>query len=276
MQQLKEDTQSLSAAQPDVDLPAEIAAQLQQLEQLDDALAELSEQQTEVVTSSESQPGDAQRSEQQIADRLAEEARRQGLPASVDRALRQAGDRAGQAATTMLDRSPSAGSIRRQAAQAAQQALQAARAATSAQLQAVRRQKASRSATVAQRGGSEDAQRPGLEGTSSEPGGESAEAGGQSTPATNSDTNSSEDVALDSPAMASQRMAGEGQRTTGEGTVAAGPAATDAPGSPACRPNCVKRSVPHARSQLPRGYEDRLRRYFQSVDPQRSTQSARQ
>ncbi len=250
---------------------AALVEQLEQLEQLDGALAELADEQHRIVENASTQPADAQQAQQQVASQLAEEGQRDPLPPTVRQSVQQAADEASQAAQTMQDHSPQAGSARHEAAQAAEKALQAARTETSAQLQAARSQQQ-------QAGAQSLASQPlATQSLPQAPQATQTEAADKAGPASQSPsrdpaakpgtpTRPADSERADPGAVAAHRTVADGQRSADDHAIAEGQSAADAPWFARLPAELREAIRSRGRSQPPRGYEERLRRYFESAD----------
>jgi len=231
--------------------------QLEQLEQLSEHLGQLAEDQQQVLTDL-AEAVDAAEPQQHVADALAREAERAPLPADVQDSVKQAADRGSDAARIMRGDSAATAADKLAAARRVEQAIAAARARTADGLQEARdgmRQMAgrtiARSFRSAQQESSSPAPRQLTDGTR-------APADGQPRPNESDETNSQ--------ATASRRRAGEA-RHGGAGEPAVGPRSFAESPWFARLPEQLREAIRmRGRARAPSGYEDRLRRYFESVD----------
>ena len=235
-------------------LPSQIA----QLEQLDQALEELGKLQEQVVADAASAPETAQQHQQTVAGELGEESQRPRLPESVQQSVQTATAQANQAARTMQDHSPQGSSARTRMAQDVQQALQAARTETIAQLQAAQSQMpqagAQSTPQIAQRKPPADA----ASANAAPPDSPGSPRGNRANPLPSDRT--------DPNAIESQRVVGEAQLSDGHPERIGGRSYTDSPWFARLPPELREAIRMRGRQPPPRGYEERLRRYFESVD----------
>ena len=267
LDELKSLLETAVPAEPSTQIPDNVASQIEQMEQLAGALAELSEQQEQIVEDAATRPSDAQQAQQQVAGKLADQADRDPLPPSVQQSVRHAADQAGQASATMQDHSPQASAARSASAQAVQEALQAARTETSAQLQTAHNQlqragtnsmsQASQTAQAQDAATTSPAQPPQSPSTDS-PSRSAAQAGTPTLPANSENA--------DPNAVAAHRTVEDGQLSGDDRTIPQGRTAADAPWFARLPPGLREAIRSRGRLPSPRGYEERLRRYFESAD----------
>ncbi len=230
---------------------------LSQLEQLSQQLDKLAEQQDQVIANADSAPQKAEQLQQDVADGLAEQTDRAPEAEGVQQAVQAAADKAKQAAGTMQNASPQSSAARSKAAAGVQKAIETAQARTAAQLQAARNAmqqpnaQSMAKATPGKRG-----QPSAVDAQQSVNGG--ARRGKPSRPS------SSEQTAPQ--ATSSQRTVADGQRTSDQRDAIAGRSYANAPWFARLPPELREAIRMRGRRQSPRGYEERLRRYFESVD----------
>lgn len=247
-----------SAAQP-ADMPDPLEMQVEQLEELSQDLAEIAQQQDQVLAELAESPTSARQQQQEVAGALSEQSARDPLPNDVQQSVENAAQLAARAAETMQDTSPSNGAARSEAARGAQQAIRAAQARAASQLQAARRAMQS-----------PGAQPLAQSATSRSPGdsrsGESAKLDPAASAQSRNAPRPSNSEMTDPNALSSRRTVGDAQRSDRQDEALGGRSYVDTPWFARLPPELREAIRMRGRRQPPRGYEDRLRRYFQSVD----------
>ncbi len=244
-----------AARQPaDSNGPQSLVDQVQQLEQLDSALANLDREQTELSQQLANEPlranGDQQQQQQEIAEQLAGESQRTPLPEEVQQSVEQAAGEAGQAAQEMQSQESTAAS-QSQAAARAQAALSKARQMTAQQLAAARSQQGV--ASLQQLAAS----------MSDQPSDAAATQASQSSQG-NRSTKSAQ--AADLPAQKGGQVSSDQGRVDRDVNVALHKSVTEAPWFAQLPPELREAIRARVRRQVPRGYEKKLREYFQHKD----------
>jgi hypothetical protein len=233
-----------------------LASELQQLQQLQGNLDSLAQQQEQVVDDATAAPNAALELEQEVAQSLANESAREPLPPTTQEAVRQAADLAGKSAQTMQDPSPQNANSRVQAAQGVQQAIQAAQARAATALQAA--QHAMQQATA--RSLAQAAQsRSGQPSRSSESSPARLDPQARVSSATEADRTQPQ-------AKASRRTVADGQREDNSREPIAQRAFANSPWFARLPAELREAIRMQGRRKAPRGYEQRLRRYFESAD----------
>ncbi len=234
----------------------ELVAQLDQLQQLDASLSNLSAQQQQVIKQLEAGEDTAARgSQQEVAGDLTRQAQRTPLPESVQQAVEQAADQAQQALDSMRQQAPAAQSL--QATRDVQQAIQAAQAQVSAERTAARQalQQAQDSA-LAQSAAAQ-------QGTPQPAAGQSQSSTARLDPRRDSSAEPVRSDMLNPQAVASQRQVGEAQKVADGGAVPAERGWQHAPWFTRLPPALRDALRTQGRRPPPRGYEERLQRYFE-------------
>jgi hypothetical protein len=233
--------------------------QVEQLEELSQDLGEIAQQEDQVVADLAENPAAALEQQEEVAGALSEQSAREPLPDDVQQSVQNAAQLAAKAAETMQDASSANSAARSEAAKGVQQAIRAAQARTASQLQAAQRAMQPPGAQpLAQ---SQTSQSP---NTSSS--GESAKLDPAASPQGRNATRPSNSELTDPNALSSRRTVGDAQRSDRQADAVGGRSFADSPWFARLPPELREAIRMRGRRQPPRGYEDRLRRYFESVD----------
>lgn len=241
---------------------ASLAAELQQLEQLSDELEKLQREQGEVIAEAAQNPAAAEPSQQRVASGLGEQARRQPLTPPLQKSLDSATRTAREAAEALKNRTAAAAQQRSAMGQVKEAIAEAQQLAATRSQTARAALREARAETLARFA---DQLQPGRL--------ESAQAGtAQSGPQREGQTNRQQ---LD-PVAESRETASQANAPRRSLANASGSAGDDRPlGRRAARtepwfarlPEQLREAIRmRGRPQPPRGYEERLKRYFESVD----------
>jgi hypothetical protein len=245
LEQLLEQTDIAEGMSPGTALTDEIG----QLERLDESLEKLLEQQEAVVEQAGANPESAGQLEQEVADELGRQAARSPLPENVAREVKQAAEAADKAATALGQandaKNPQSANGRQAAVDAQAQLQQASREASAALSQARNQQQAAN--------GGDGQLQPSPEMSAQEA------AANQTPPA--SDASSSTGTA---PSREGNRRTSDQGRGAAGGAVLGSEIIQDQPWFAELPPEVREAIRSRVRQQPPKGYEQRLRRYFQA------------
>ncbi len=260
LKQLEELLRIADSMSPSSEATDPVLDQVEQLEQLGQNLGQIAKQQDQVVADVDSAPEAAQERQQEVADDLAQETQRPALPQDLEQAVQNAADLAKQAAKTLQNESSQSGAAPSEAAKGVQQAIQAAQARAAARLQAARSAMQQANAPTQMPTPPSDSGQP---SPGDRQGASQAARSGAKLDAPARLSNS--DLA-DSQATSSRRTAGDAQRVDSERAAIEARSYAEAPWFARLPPELREAIRMRGRPRPPRGYEERLRRYFESVD----------